>query len=475
MGAALAHAHGQGVVHRDVKPENILLQGDHALVADFGLARALEEPGASRLTQSGVAVGTPQYMSPEQAWGKGTVEAASDLYSLACVLYEMLAGEPPFYGSSVHAVLSQHAADIPAPLHRRRSGLPASVEASVEQALAKLPDDRFASVEEFLQALEEPRRAPAATVPRWWRTGLAVAGVAGLAALAGVAVAGRSPAPLRERDWVLVSDFDGPAGDPTLAIAVRELVTTELNQSRYLTTMPRSQLAGTLRAAGLAETTRVNPDLARELAFRSAIRVVVGGTVARRGTGYSVQVRAVGVENGNPLASITVTASGDSLVPAVERASRDLRRSLGERRGDLTANQVLLDIATPSLPAYRRYIEALAQKQQGNVAGSTHLLREAIALDTGFAAAYALIGLNHVEARNLDSARSAFVEALKRPARLSTSQAYRLRGDAAYALDHDIRQAIRWYDRIWRRLRARSGGGPTAASTVAAGRVRGRR
>ena len=220
VGAALAHAHGQGVVHRDVKPENILLQGDHALVADFGLALALEEPGASRLTQSGVAVGTPQYMSPEQAWGKGTVGPRSDLYSLACVLYEMLAGEPPFYGSSVHAVLSQHAADIPAPLHRRRSGLPASVEVSVEQALAKLPDDRFASVEDFLQALEDPRRKRRRRlVPRWWRTGLAVAGVAGLAALARVAVAGRSVAPLRERDWVLVSDFDGPAGDPTLATA----------------------------------------------------------------------------------------------------------------------------------------------------------------------------------------------------------------------------------------------------------------
>jgi serine/threonine protein kinase/Flp pilus assembly protein TadD len=153
---ALDYAHGAGVIHRDIKPENILLSRGHALVADFGIARAVREAAGDTLTATGLAVGTPAYMSPEQATAERQLDGRSDLYSLACVVYEMLGGSPPFGGTSAQAVIAGHvAATIPS-LRAVRDGIPESVERALVKALAKVPADRFATVREFVQALEAP-------------------------------------------------------------------------------------------------------------------------------------------------------------------------------------------------------------------------------------------------------------------------------------------------------------------------------
>jgi serine/threonine protein kinase len=153
---ALAFAHSHGIVHRDIKPDNILLAGGHAVVADFGIAHALDEAGGERLTSSGFALGTPSYMSPEQASGHTPIDPRTDIYSLGCVLYEMLGGEPPFTGPSVQAILARHAAEPVRHLHVIRSTISPALEAVVERALAKVPADRFATVYEMQQALEHP-------------------------------------------------------------------------------------------------------------------------------------------------------------------------------------------------------------------------------------------------------------------------------------------------------------------------------
>jgi tetratricopeptide (TPR) repeat protein/tRNA A-37 threonylcarbamoyl transferase component Bud32 len=445
---ALGFAHERGVIHRDIKPENILLEDGRALVADFGIA-LVEDRESARLTQTGVAIGTPYYMSPEQAGGSVSIDHRSDIYSLACVLYEMISGRPPFDGPTSQAIVAQQICDPAPPIRELRPDIPAAVESSLEQALAKNPAERFQTAEGFAAALVDPSRRR----PRrrnggraGWRWAGAAAAVCALLLAGALAVARPFRAPLRERDWVLVADFEGPRADPALAGAVRELVTTELNQSRRVTTMPRQQLAGTIRAAGLPDSTTVNIDLARELAFRSAVRAVIGGRIDSAGRGYRLTVRVVDAADGRELVSVSADASADSMVHAVQQLARRVRQQLGERRRDLEANQLLLDIATPSLPAYRKYVDALARKQRGDVAGSTRVLLEASALDTGFAAAWALMGMNYVEARNLDSARIAFGEALRRPARLSRAQHYRLLADAAYTTEHDLPAAIRWYD-----------------------------
>src|SRR6059036_1869483 len=150
---ALGYAHGQGIIHRDIKPENILLSRGHALVADFGVARALQSAAGERLTETGMAVGTPAYMSPEQATAERQVDARSDLYSLGCVLYEMLAGEPPYTGPSAQAVLAKRFREPIPHIRTLRESVPEAIEEAVSKALAKAPVDRYRSAAEFTEAL----------------------------------------------------------------------------------------------------------------------------------------------------------------------------------------------------------------------------------------------------------------------------------------------------------------------------------
>jgi hypothetical protein len=153
ISSALDYAHRHGVIHRDIKPENILLHDGQALVADFGIALAVTAAGGGRLTQTGLSLGTPQYMSPEQAVGERTIDARSDIYSLGAVAYEMLTGDPPFAGSSVQAIVSKIMTERPTPIARLRETVPETVDDAVTIALAKLPADRFATAAEFATAL----------------------------------------------------------------------------------------------------------------------------------------------------------------------------------------------------------------------------------------------------------------------------------------------------------------------------------
>jgi DNA-binding SARP family transcriptional activator len=151
----LAYAHDRGIVHRDIKPENILLEGDHALVADFGIAHALESGAGEKLSQSGVVLGTPAYMSPEQGRGGEAVDARSDVYSLGCVLYEMLAGEPPFTGRTTQAILARHAADPVRPIRTVCPGVSEALERTIGLALEKSPARRFQSAALLAKALRD--------------------------------------------------------------------------------------------------------------------------------------------------------------------------------------------------------------------------------------------------------------------------------------------------------------------------------
>jgi serine/threonine-protein kinase len=151
---ALGYAHDLGVIHRDIKPENILLQGGHATVADFGIALAVQQAGGHRMTQTGLSLGTPQYMSPEQAMGEKSIDARSDLYALGAVTYEMLVGEAPFTGPTVQAIVARVMTEEPRPLHTQRKAIPEHVDYAVMRALEKLPADRWSAAREYADALQ---------------------------------------------------------------------------------------------------------------------------------------------------------------------------------------------------------------------------------------------------------------------------------------------------------------------------------
>jgi eukaryotic-like serine/threonine-protein kinase len=196
VAAALDYAHRHGVVHRDIKPENILLHDGSALVADFGIALAVSTAG-TRMTETGMSLGTPHYMSPEQAMGEREITARSDVYALGCVLYEMLTGDPPFTGSTAQAIVARVVTETPRPMVPQRQTIPAHVEAAVLTSLQKLPADRFRTAADFAGALADPTYAPRITVAvsagrgagRRWApllvAGWAVAAIAVIAALWG--------------------------------------------------------------------------------------------------------------------------------------------------------------------------------------------------------------------------------------------------------------------------------------------------
>ena len=193
VAGALDYAHRHGVVHRDIKPENILLHDGQAMVADFGIALAASKAGGDRMTETGMSLGTPHYMSPEQAMGEREITARSDVYALGAVLYEMLTGDPPFTGSTAQAIVARVVTETPRPMLPQRHTIPPHIEAAVLTALEKLPADRFGSAAEFAEALASPKygsattvATPAAVPPKRRRSNavtLAAFGIAGLATM----------------------------------------------------------------------------------------------------------------------------------------------------------------------------------------------------------------------------------------------------------------------------------------------------
>jgi len=213
---ALSYAHSHDVVHRDIKPENILLEEGHAVVADFGIARAITVAGGDKLTEAGIAVGTPAYMSPEQAAGSRELDGRSDLYALGCVLYEMLAGQPPFTGPTPQSVLARHSVDAVPSLRTVRETVSGSLEHAIVKAMAKVPADRYVTAGQFKEAIRRIGAAEHAAAPTWPRgrlfAALAAVALAVAALIWRVALPGpRAPDPNRVLVFPLMvlGDFQG--------------------------------------------------------------------------------------------------------------------------------------------------------------------------------------------------------------------------------------------------------------------------
>ena len=442
VAGALDYSHRQGLVHRDIKPENILLADGQAVVVDYGIARAIRASGGDELTRTGISLGSPPYMSPEQMAGGQDVDGRSDLYSLGCTLYEMLAGQPPFTGPP-ESLAHQHMNLAPRPVRDLRPSVPPAVDAALTRVLAKTPADRFATAAEFATALGAGTMTASTPAPVAARKSpaRAIAVAVGLVAIATISfVLWRTgafdrrpgaPANAAARRWVWLADFEGPPTDPSLAPTARDLVAAALDQSEVLATVPGDQMHIALRNAGRPDSTRMTGDLARELAFRSAIPVVVEGRIGRFGASYNIVLRATNSEDGRVIHSASGDAASErELAPVLTRLARDLRRGLGERPQALST-PVWTDAATPSFEAFKLYERGRALTMAGDPRSAVALFRQALAIDPEFATAWASLGTAMGNAGRQDSALAMQREALRHPERLSAIRRLDIQGKIA--------------------------------------------
>jgi len=378
VAAALHAAHGEGIVHRDIKPENLLLAGGHVFVADFGIAKALLDTGGARLTSTGVAIGTPVYMSPEQATA-AAVDARSDQYSLACVLYEMLVGEPPFTGPTAQAIVARRLTEPARAIRPVRSAVPAAVEAALLQALERIPADRFPDLSAFAGALRST--LPPSRPSRDGRTKLGLRALGAMALFAAIALTGwvilhrRSAAQPSRAPEVLALYQRGMQGydqrtPEGISDAIQAFAAAVQRDSTYA-----AAWAGLAKAYDRAYERRfVFPGVARDSVLHLAVAAVD---------------RALGEDRGNADAWVTQAMVSRDLDPTdLAPAFRSLRQALA--------------LDSSSAPAW--HFLALSLAESGDMDQALAAWRHSVSADPSYTQGLAFLALGHYWHRQYDSA-----------------------------------------------------------------------
>jgi serine/threonine protein kinase/tetratricopeptide (TPR) repeat protein len=395
MASALDCARRAGVVHRDVKPENVLLDQTtgRALLADFGIARAVAVDSGGSSTGQGVAVGTPVYMSPEQAAGE-EIDSRSDLYALGIVAYEMLAGHPPFQGPN-RVVVSKHIAERPVPLERVRPDAPGELTGAIMRALEKQPSDRWQTGEEFRQAVAGERATPRRRRVPQRIVALAALILAVLTATIGLAR--RSPGPPRgvnPRHSILVLPFDNLRDDRSvewLRDGSVSMLGLNLSQWNDLTVVDHERLHDLLAQHGLKVGDDIGLAMARRLAREAGVWTVVLGDYTPAGDSLHLVARVYDVASGK---RVDVARADDRSGPDVRPLFDQLAAKLLDLSG--APNEIRIGLArstTNSLEAFRGYLRGVEQLNRWDLVGAERDFQRAIAMDTTFGLAYYKLAL----------------------------------------------------------------------------------
>ena len=389
---ALAFAHAQGIIHRDIKPENILLSGDHAIVADFGIARAISAAGALSLTQTGQAIGSPGYMSPEQALGTGDLDARTDIYSLGCVLFEMLAGEPPVPSFGERLIRNWGALEASEGLRRVAGREARGVKHAISTALAPLPDERFPTAGEFAAALGGP--AHRTSVPtrgvlagrRGRRLTLAAGTLA--AAAAAVVLAVRRPAAGLNDRRVVVAVIENHTGDPSLdnlGHMAADWVTQGLAQTGLVEVVPSMSVMTASRASEGHGSAHLDAAGLRALGRETGAGTVVWGAYYRQGDSVRFQVQISAAKDGTVLRALDPVA-GPLAQPldAVEALRQRVMAALATLFDSRLSRWATTASQPPNFQAYQEFIGGLDRFVQFDMRGAIAHFERAVAVDTTF-------------------------------------------------------------------------------------------
>ena len=399
---ALAYAHEHGVIHRDIKPDNVLIAGGAAAVTDFGIAKALSSSrtfdGGESLTRVGNSLGTPAYMAPEQVAADPNADHRIDIYSFGAMAYELLVGTPPFHGRPPHAVLSAHLAEQPVPIGERLPQLPPALAALVMKCLAKNPGDRPQSAEELVRALDRidlsgDWRAPATSAPapattqRRGRMIAIVAAVVLAVAAAGVVVwnqlRDRGPGP--DPNMMAVVPFRVSTADPALHYlreGMLDLLAAKLTGEGGMRATDPRQLLDAWRRAGGSETSELPREDALLLARRLGAGRLLLGDVVGTPTRLVITASLLGSAQGDSIVKVNVEGPPDSLAFLVDQLAAKLLTETSTEGASRSAR-----LTSTSLPALRAYLDGQAKLRRVDVFGAAKDFERALDADSTFALA----------------------------------------------------------------------------------------
>jgi len=469
VASALEEAHAAGIIHRDIKPDNIMVRRNgYVKVLDFGLAKLTERSidrtpsdaeAATKVlvqTDAGVVMGTSHYMSPEQARGK-QVDARSDIWSLGVVIYEMVAGKPPFEGETSTDVIVAITQKEPLPLLRFAPSLPAELDWIITKALRKDRDERYQTIKELLTDLrklkqriefeaELERSATPESFTRSAMSGLSspptivgratptvektvshvssaeyiVTGIkhhkitAGLGALVLIALVSvgayfythRKPT-LTDKDTILITEFINTTGEAVFDGTLKQALVVQLGQTPFLNIFPDERVRETLRFMGKSPDERITKDIGREICERQGIKALLTGSIAGLGSHYVINLEALNAHTGDPIAREQIEAeSKEKVLSALGTAASNLRQKLGESLSSIKKYDVAVEQATTSsLDALKAFTQGNDARAVGKFRESLAFYQRAVELDPNFAMAYARIGVYYGNQNQIESAK----------------------------------------------------------------------